>query len=84
MVDICLSHVGCYDCQADLILSMQAIGMAREEEDENALKGLLMIGHMDVDVEGKQLPWPMPTVGFGNAAHLAFTDLRCSSGPARK
>ena len=78
------SHVGFYDCRADRTLSMQAIGLARAEEDENTLKGLLMIGHLDVDVEGKQLPWPMPTIGFGNGAHLAFTDLRCSSGTARK
>ena len=63
---------------------MQAIGLARAEEDENTLKGLLMIGHLDIDVEGKQLPWPMPTVGFGNGAQLAFKDLRCSSGSARK
>ncbi len=78
------SDVGSWDTQANLQKSMQAIGLARADEDEDALKGLLMIGHFDIDVEGKQLPWPMPTIGFGNGAHLGFTALRCGSGKARK
>ncbi len=44
------------------------------------LKGLLMIGHLDIDPEGKHLPWPIPVNGLGNGAHLATTDLRCSPG----
>ena len=38
---------------------------------EGALRGLLLIGDFDLDREGRKLPWPLPAIGFGNAAHLA-------------
>ena len=48
--------------------------------DQETIKGLLMIGHLDIDPQGKQLPWPIPAIGLGNGAHLATTDLRCIPG----
>ena len=39
-----------------------------------------MIGHLDIDPEGKHLPWPFPAIGLGNGAHLATADLRCIPG----
>jgi len=46
------------------------------------LTGLLMIGHLDIDPEGKHLNGSIPKIpiGLGNGAHLATTDLRCIPG----
>ena len=35
------------------------------------LSGLLLIGEVKMDPDGRRLPWPMPPIKFGNAAHLA-------------
>jgi len=46
------------------------------------LTGLLMIGHLDIDPEGKHLNGSIPKIpiGLGNGAHLATIDLRCIPG----
>ena len=49
-----------------------------QDEDEKTLKGLLMVGHLDIDPSGKEMPWPIPAIGFGNGAHLARAELRCT------
>ncbi len=42
-----------------------------DERKEGVLSGLLLIGDLKIDPHGRRLPWPMPPIGFGNAAHLA-------------
>ena len=54
----------------------------RDEEAEKTLEGLLLVGHLNIDPEGKQGPWhieDIPPVGYGNGAHLAWADLCCAS-----
>lgn len=55
------------------LLRVQATGMVPDTEDtrEGVLRGLLLIGDLNVDPSGWRLPWPIPPIGFGNAAHLA-------------
>ena len=50
-----------------------------QDEEEKTLKGLLMVGHLDIDLRGEEMPWPIPAIGFGNGAHLARAELRCTS-----
>ena len=47
--------------------------------DEDALRGLLLIGDLDLDPAGKKLPWPLPSIGFGNASHLAKSVISSNS-----
>ncbi|CAL8472166.1 g11708 [Coccomyxa elongata] len=51
----------------------KATGMVPDTEDarEGVLRGLLLIGDLNIDPSGRRLPWPIPPIGFGNAAHLA-------------
>ena len=42
-----------------------------EDSREGVLRGLLLIGDLNMDPNGRRLPWPIPPIGFGNAAHLA-------------
>ena len=56
-------------------------GETLDRDDEpDTLKGLLMIGHLDIDPQGKHLPWPITLIGLSNGAHLATTDLCCIPG----
>lgn len=65
-------------CSRQYFAFLQATGAELDREDEgDMLKGLLMVGHLNLDPEGRQLPWPIPAIGFGNGAHLAAADLRC-------
>ena len=50
-----------------------------QDEEKNTLKGLLLVGHLDVDPKGEEMPWPVPAIGLGNGAHLAWAELRCTS-----
>jgi hypothetical protein len=55
-------------------ISVQATGEVPDSDSfsgEGALRGLVLIGDVDLDREGARLPWPLPAMGFGNAAHLA-------------
>ena len=55
--------------------------MIRDHDDEakKTLQGLLLVGNLNIDPKGDQAPWHIPTFGLGNAAHLAWADLRCAS-----
>ena len=69
-----------WTCQHYCALALQMAGMAPDgEEEENTLKGLLLVGHLNIDPSGREMPWPLPAIGFGNGAHLALANLRCSS-----
>lgn len=56
-----------------LCVCAQAVGAVPNTEDwrEGVLRGVLLIGDLKVDPQGRRLPWPIPPIGFGNAAHLA-------------
>ena len=47
------------------------------QDEDDSLKGLLLIGHLNIDPKGRELPSPLPAIGVGNAARLALADLRC-------
>lgn len=58
---------------------MQATGASTQSrEDNHRLRGLLLIGQLDVDPKGRHLPLPVPNIGFGNAAHLSKANI-CSN-----
>ena len=63
---------------------MQASGRLLDEDDAQGdkLKGMLLFAHLNIDPEGKELPWPIPAIGFGNGAHLAGACMRCTSTKA--
>ena len=52
---------------------VQATGRVPDSDTmrEGALRGLLLVGDLNLDPSGRKLPWPLPSIGFGNAAHLA-------------
>ena len=55
------------------------------EEEKHRLQGLLLVGDLNIDPKGEEVPWPIPPIGFANGAHLAWTDLCCTSeGPPGK
>ena len=65
------------------LIFLQASGRLLDEDGEqgDTLKGMLLFAHLNIDSEGKELPWPIPAIGFGNGAHLARACMRCSSQP---
>ena len=63
-----------------IVHHLQVAGVTTDQdEEEKTLKGLLMVGHLNIDPSGKEMPWPIPAIGFGNGAHLALAELRCTS-----
>lgn len=63
--------------------ALQATGLAPDDGggQESALRGLLLIGDLELDPQGRRLPWPLPPIGFGNAAHLATTAVTGNRAP---
>lgn len=55
----------------------QATGRVPDSDNmrEGTLRGLLLVGDLNLDPSGRKLPWPLPSIGFGNAAHLANTTI---------
>ena len=65
---------------------MQVAGATVDHDEEGGtMKGLLLVGHLNIDPKGEEMPLPFPAIGLGNGAHLAHAELRCSSdGPHDK
>ena len=55
----------------------QATGRVPDSDSmrEGTLRGMLLVGDLNLDPSGSKLPWPLPSIGFGNAAHLADTSI---------